>query len=133
MVVSGVSVRRNVSPGWPFCPPVFLPDGSRRLLTRAGLFSPSLEGGLPLLLLFSPSRRSSSAMRLRSSVISACCSAFCVWSAAITASEDARLGGTAAASSCESEPVGRDMESLTHAPNRVSSTDQPAFYLGRYV
>ena len=44
---------RNVSPGWPDCPPVFLPERSRRLLTRGGLFNPSLDGGLPLLLLFS--------------------------------------------------------------------------------
>ena len=40
-----------------------LPDGSRRLLTRRGFFSPSLDGGLPLLLLFNPRRRSNSAMR----------------------------------------------------------------------
>src|SRR5262249_51115601 len=39
-----------------------------RLLTRAGFFKPSLEGGLPLLLLLRPSRRSNSA-------IHACCSA----------------------------------------------------------
>ena len=37
MVVSGVSTRLNVLPGWPFCPPVFLPDRSRRLhVARAG-------------------------------------------------------------------------------------------------
>jgi hypothetical protein len=42
-------------PGWPFCPPVFLPERSRRLLTRAGFFfRPSLDGGLPLLPLFRP-------------------------------------------------------------------------------
>ncbi len=52
MVASGVSVRQSVSPGWPFCPPDFLPD-ARRLLTRGGFFNPSLDGGLPLLLLFS--------------------------------------------------------------------------------
>jgi hypothetical protein len=39
------------------------PDDLRRLLTRGGFFSPSLDGGLPLLLLFNPSRRSSSANR----------------------------------------------------------------------
>ena len=43
-MASGVAVRRNVSPGWPFCPPVRLPDRSRRLLTRGGFFSPSLDG-----------------------------------------------------------------------------------------
>src|SRR5271157_496504 len=37
MVVSGSSVRRSVLPGWPFCPPVFLPDVSRRLLARGFL------------------------------------------------------------------------------------------------
>jgi hypothetical protein len=109
MVTSGVSVRRNVSPGWPFCPPVFLPDGSRRLLTRAGFFSPSLDGGLPLLLLFSPSRRSNSAMRAisvvfceRSNVISAC-------NAAVTAS----LPEAAVASSCELVSSAGAIDTLT--------------------
>jgi len=57
----GGPVRRNVSPGSPFCPPGFLPDAARRLLIQTDFASPSLDGGLPLLLLFSPSRRSSSA------------------------------------------------------------------------
>src|ERR1700687_4931741 len=87
MVASGVSVRRSVVPGWPFWPPVFLPDGSRRLLTRGGFFSPSLDGGLPLLLLFNPRRRSNSATRAQSgrlsltrSSISACKAAMLGWS-----------------------------------------------------
>ncbi len=71
MIASGVSVRHSVSPGWPFWPPGFLPEGSRRLLTRTGFFSPSLDGGLPLLLLFRPSRRSNSAMRACIAAISA--------------------------------------------------------------
>src|SRR5665648_803957 len=83
MVVSGVSVRRKVSPGWPVLPPVFLPDRSRRLLTRAGFFSPSLDGGLPLLPLFSPSWRSNSAIRARNAVISAVWRASCPSSSAI--------------------------------------------------
>ena len=57
---------------WPFCPPGFLPDRSRRLVTRAGFFSPSLDGGLPLFELFNPSRRSSSASRAFSDAFSAC-------------------------------------------------------------
>jgi hypothetical protein len=52
---------------------VFLPDGSRRLLTRGGLFSPSLDGGLPLFELFNPRRRSSSATCAFSAAISALC------------------------------------------------------------
>ena len=56
---------------WPFCPPGFLPDRSRRLLARAGFVSPSLDGGLPLFELFSPSRRSSSASRAFSAAFSA--------------------------------------------------------------
>ena len=48
MTPSGVSLRRSVSPGWPCCPPGFLPDDCRRLLVRGGFFSPSLDGGLPL-------------------------------------------------------------------------------------
>ena len=49
-----------------FCPPDGLPDGSRRLRvrrSRCGLCSPSLDGGLPLLELFNPSRRSNSTTR----------------------------------------------------------------------
>jgi hypothetical protein len=49
----------------------------------------------------------------------------CACNAAITASEDAGPGGTGAASSGESESVGRDMESWTHAPSSESSLDQP--------
>jgi hypothetical protein len=37
-------------------------DRSRKLDTRAGFLSPSLDGGLPLFELFNPSRRSSSAI-----------------------------------------------------------------------
>ena len=44
----GRSARRT------FCPPDCLPEGARRLCVRRGLFSPSLAGGLPLLLLFRP-------------------------------------------------------------------------------
>jgi hypothetical protein len=58
-------------PRMAFLPPVFLPDGSRRLLTRTGFRRPSLDGGLPLLLLFSPSRRSNSAIRACIDAISA--------------------------------------------------------------
>src|ERR1035437_6669634 len=83
----GVSTRRNVSPGWPFCPPVFLPDGSRRLLTRGGFFSPSLDGGLPLLLLFSPSRRSNSAMRASCTSNSVMRSSFESWLSAVRSIE----------------------------------------------
>jgi hypothetical protein len=54
MNASGVSVGRSVSPGWPLCPPGSLPKGCRRLITPTGFFSPSLDGGLRLLLLFSP-------------------------------------------------------------------------------
>ena len=31
---------------WPFCPPGFLPDRSRKLDTRTGFLSPSLDGDL---------------------------------------------------------------------------------------
>ena len=44
---------------------------SRRLFTRTGFFSPSLDGGLPLFELFNPSRRSSSAIRAFSDAFSA--------------------------------------------------------------
>ena len=47
-----------------------------------GFFSPSLDGGLPLLLLFSPSRRSNSAMRATSAAFSSRSNAFSAWNAA---------------------------------------------------
>jgi hypothetical protein len=58
---------------------------SRKLLTRAGFFNPSLDGGLELFELFNPSRRSSSARRAFSAAISAVC-------AAISAISSSRLG-----------------------------------------
>src|SRR6202140_1666067 len=48
-----------------------LPDRSRKLDTRAGFFSPSLDGGLPLFELFNPIRRSSSAIWALSAATSA--------------------------------------------------------------
>jgi len=57
-----------------FWPPEGLFDGPRKLLVRAargGFLSPSLDGGLPLLELFNPSRRSSSARRAFRAAISA--------------------------------------------------------------
>src|ERR1700679_1979707 len=92
MVASGFSTWHSVSPGWPFCPPVLLPDGSRRLLTRTGLFNPSLDGGLPLLLLFSPRRRSNSANRPVSTAFSARSNAISVRSASMIASPPAATG-----------------------------------------
>ena len=58
---------------------LLLPEGSCRLLTRTGFFSPSLDGGLPLLLLFKPlrDRRSNSAMRACIAAISAAWRASC--------------------------------------------------------
>jgi len=70
---SGSAVCRSVSPAWPFWPPGFLSDFSRKLRTREGFFSPSLDGGLPLFELFKPSRRSSSAIRAFRDAISLAC------------------------------------------------------------
>src|SRR3954469_13781128 len=56
------------------------------LLTRGGFFSPSLDGGLPLLRLFSPRQRSNSANRPSSAAVSARSSAFSACKAVITAS-----------------------------------------------
>jgi hypothetical protein len=49
--------------------------GSRKLRVRGGFFSPSLDGGLPLLVLFRPSRRSNSSIRAFKAAISAACAA----------------------------------------------------------
>jgi hypothetical protein len=91
MTVSGVWVWRSVSPGWPVCPPGFLPEGCRKLLVRAGFFSPSLDGGLPLLLLFRSRRRSNSAMR-----------ADCASSSAMSSSFESRLSASRSTDSLES-------------------------------
>src|SRR6516165_5767056 len=91
-MTSGFATGRRVSPRCPFCPPDFLPDGSRKLLTRGargGFFSPSLEGGLPLLVLFNPSRRSSSPIRSFSPALSASNSATRAFSATFSACREA--------------------------------------------
>src|SRR5271157_5100733 len=126
MVVSGSSVRRSVLPGWPFCPPVFLPDVSRRLLVRAGfLFSPSLEGGLPLLPLFRPRRCSSSATRAVSAAMTSRCAPICSSNVAMISRSAAASPDGALSSRSEWESGGgNDIESLTHARSRVSSADQ---------
>src|SRR5208282_1247829 len=126
MVVSGSSVRRSVLPGWPFCPPVLLPDVSRRLLVRAGfLFSPSLDGGLPLLPLFRPRRRSSSATRAVSAAMTSRCATFCSSNVAMISRSAAASPDGALSSGSEWESDGgNDIESLTHAPSRLSSADQ---------
>src|SRR5664280_2758282 len=61
-MMSGLSVRRSVSPLCPTCPPLFLSDVPRKLpATRGFLPNPSLDGGLLLLLLSLPRRRRRSA------------------------------------------------------------------------
>src|SRR6266446_5627258 len=68
--------------------PGFLPERSRKLVTRAGFFSPSLDGGLPLFELFNSSRRSSSASRAFRAAFSARSAAI----SAIRSSLDGSLG-----------------------------------------
>jgi hypothetical protein len=87
MTWSGAATCSRVSPLCPFWPPDGLFDGPRRLLVRAGrggFLSPSLDGGLPLLELFKPSRRSSSPIRAIRAAISAACAAI----SAISSSRD---------------------------------------------
>jgi hypothetical protein len=81
----------------------------RRLLTRGGFFSPSLDGGLPLLLLFKPRRRSSSANRLISAAFSAQSNAFSARNAATIATPSAASG----ASSQEGVSSGGAIDTLT--------------------
>lgn len=89
IVESAFSTWRRVLPGCPGCPPDFLPEASRRLLIRRGFFSPSLDGGLPLLLLSRPRRRSSSAMRVCSVTMWSCCWVLRAINAAIMSDADA--------------------------------------------
>jgi hypothetical protein len=87
MTWSGAATCSRVSPLCPFWPPDGLFDGPRRLWVRpgrGGFLSPSLDGGLPLFELFSPSRRSSSAIRAFRAAISAACAAI----SAISSSRD---------------------------------------------
>ena len=81
---------------WPFCPPGGLPDRSRRLRVRGsrlGLCSPSLDGGLPLLELFSPSRRSNSATRASNTAMVSWSAAFSARSRAFSSASAAGVGG----------------------------------------
>lgn len=61
-IKSGFTTCSKVLSGWPTCPPVFNPLLFLRLL-GLGFFSPSLDGGLLLLLLFFASWPSNSLMR----------------------------------------------------------------------
>jgi hypothetical protein len=52
-MTSGFAACFSVPPACPACPPLVLPDLPRVLpATRGGFFTPSLDGGLPLLELF---------------------------------------------------------------------------------
>jgi hypothetical protein len=68
-----------------------LPDSCRRLLTRAGFFIPSVDGGLSLFELFSPSRRSNSAIRACNAAISAAWRSSCASSNAISSAFESCL------------------------------------------
>jgi hypothetical protein len=93
-MLSGTATCSRVQPWWPFCPPDPRPDPSRRLRVRCcrgGFWSPSLDGGLPLLVLLRARRRSSSANRAFNAAISAACraiSAACAATSAISSSRD---------------------------------------------
>src|SRR3954463_14003662 len=131
-MASGCSVRRSVVPGCPFWPPGLRPDGSRKLVVRGGFFSPSLDGGLPLLELSNPSRRSSSATRASRLLMISSLGAVSASSRAITS---VGLTGAAGASSlCVTPAVSkvRVMDRLTHAADSESSFFIPTRYLGSY-
>src|SRR4051794_29348894 len=121
MVVSGSATCRSVSPLCPFCPPEGLPDASRRLRVRGsrlGFCSPSLDGGLPLLELFSPSRRSSSATR-------ACNAEFSARRRSISATTAAGAAAVSGASSERGAFSGEVMDALTHATIPASTPFLP--------
>src|SRR5687767_4148906 len=121
MVTFGSATWRKVSPLWPFCPPDGLPDRSRRLRvrgSRGGLPNPSLDGGLPLLELFSPSRRSSSATR-------ACNAEFSARRRSISATTAAGAAAVSGAPSERGAFSGEVMDSLTHATIPASTPFLP--------
>src|ERR1019366_443642 len=102
----------RVSPLCPFWPPGFLPERSRRLLTRAGFFSPSLDGGLPLFELFNPSWRSSSAIRDFKAAISA-----------ISSSRDGSAGESGFIESLNRTPI--PMSRKIYGPDFAKPPTQP--------
>ena len=82
---SGLSTAQRAFPGCPFCPPAGFFDRSRKLRVRGGfLLSPSLDGDLLLVELFSPRRRSNSTTRATSAAFSWRIVAFCAASAALS-------------------------------------------------
>src|ERR1019366_9084259 len=107
------------SPLCPFCPPGFLPERSRRLVTRAGFFSPSLDGGLPLFELFKPSRRSSSAICAFKAAISAACAAI----SAISSSRDGSAGESGFIESLNRTPI--PMSRKIYGPDFAKPPTQP--------
>src|ERR1019366_8220863 len=109
----------RVSPLCPFCPPGGLPDCSRKLLTRAGFFSPSLDGGLPLFELFNPSRRSSSVICAFRAAISAACAAI----SAMSSSREGPAGESAFIESLNRSPI--PMSSKTYRLDFAKTPTQP--------
>jgi len=105
-----------------------LPDGSRKLLTRTGFFSPSLDGGLPLLPLFSPRRRSNSASRSINAAFSARSNAFSARNASMTASTLA----AAVASSRVAVSSGGAIDTLTRTRSWPVNGPQRLGHLGSY-
>ena len=91
-ILSGLADCRSVSPLWPFRPPNLLLERSRRLRARVGFFKPSLDGGLELLALFKPGRRSSSAIRAFSAAFSASGASIRAACAATSASRSSVVG-----------------------------------------
>jgi hypothetical protein len=89
-----------------------LPERSRRLLTRAGFFSPSLDGGLPLFELFNPSWRSSSAIRDFKAAISA-----------ISSSRDGSAGESGFIESLNRTPI--PMSRKIYGPDFAKPPTQP--------
>src|SRR4051812_33805402 len=124
MVTFGSATWHKVSPLWPFCPPGGLPDRSRRLRVRGsrlGLCSPSLHGGLPLLELFSPSRRSNSATCPSNTAMVSWSPTFPARSRAFssaTATGVAAASGEGAVRGASSVGV---MDWLTHMPSPAST------------
>src|SRR5271154_2454685 len=100
------------------------PVGSRRLVVRVGLFSPSLDGGMALLLLSSPSRGSSSPTPATSAV-------FCANSAALT---DCNATITASKRPISVGGVELSTNGVTDTLTQPTVTAQSVFpsYLGSY-
>jgi hypothetical protein len=109
--------------------PLRLLAGRLRLLTRGGLFSPSLDGGLPLFELFNPRRRSSSA----TCAFSAAISALCAITSAISSSRDGSAAESGFIESLNRETRFRCPEDSTRLTSQIPQPNPGSYPINKDI